>query len=106
LFCGLESPLKVHPQDSLGQSAIFRFPFSYDYSDALTCRDDAIPYHQLMLRVKEACPMLEEVKINAEMFAERLEDGLRGENNGANIVNADPQEFFRRLSCYQEVRTL
>jgi hypothetical protein len=37
-----------------------------------------------------------------EMFAERLEHGLHGENNGANIVNANPFEIAQRSSCYRE----
>ena len=41
-----------------------------------------------------------EVKVNVEMFAERLNNGLHGENNGANIVNANPQEIAERLACY------
>ena len=35
-----------------------------------------------------------------EMFAERLNHGERGEDAGANIVNADPSEIARRMACY------
>lgn len=48
------------------------------------------------------CPMLIEVKANAELFAEKLSpDGRKGENNGALILNANPTEVSARLSCYE-----
>jgi hypothetical protein len=37
-----------------------------------------------------------------EMFAERLNNGHKGEDAGANIVNADPAEVYRRMACYKQ----
>ena len=76
--------------------------FSYDYSDAFTCAGDSVPYLRLLQRVAAKCPRLREVKVNMEMFAERLNGGLRGENNGANIVNANPSEIADRMRCYKQ----
>lgn len=41
-----------------------------------------------------------DLQVNMELFAERLNNGLHGENNGANIVNANPQEIALRRACY------
>ena len=78
----------------------FEFPFFYNYTDAFTCVDDSVPYYHLMKRVQAKCPKLREVKVNMEMFAERLEHGNKGENSGANIVNANPSEIASRMQCY------
>ena len=101
IFCGLDLPLALHFQDYLGQSVKFEFPFSYDYSEAFTCAGDSVPYLRLLQRVAAKCPRLREVKVNMEI-AERLNGGLRGENNGANIVNANPSEIADRMRCYKE----
>lgn len=104
IFCELRHPLRLHFQDYLGQSVRFYFPMHWDYSNAYTCEEDSVPWLRLLENVGKKCPNLSEVKINAEMFAERWSDsGEKGENNGANIVNADPREVFERLSCYQRL---
>lgn len=57
----------------------------------------------MLQKVQAYCPdKLREVKVNAELFAERLATGThsRGEDNGANIINADPHEVASRLACY------
>lgn len=46
--------------------------------------------------------LLTHFQVNMEMFAERLQDGEHGENNGANIVNANPFEIAQRMTCYLE----
>jgi len=105
MLCKLPHPLAMHFQDCLGQSVSFDFPFSYNYSAALTCEGDTVPTYQLLRDVQAACPhVLREVKVNAELFAERLAPGTgsRGEDNGANIVNADPREVASRLACYEQ----
>ena len=104
MLCALPHPLAIHFQDCLGQSVSFDFPFSYNYSVALTCEGDTVPTYELLRQVQSACPdVLREVKVNAELFAERLAPGTgsRGEDNGANIVNADPREVADRLACYE-----
>eukprot|EP01046_Picozoa_sp_COSAG06_P051070 COSAG06_NODE_8249_length_2223_cov_32.678295_2_plen_147_part_00 len=60
----------------LGQSVSFEFPFFYNYSAAFTCEGDSVPYYQLLQRVRKKCPRLREVKVNMEMFVERLNNGL------------------------------
>ena len=103
LFCSLPYPVAVHFQDWLGQSVTFKFPFHYNYSSAFTCEDDTVPTMAMFADVQAACPHgLREVKVNAELFAERLSpSGQRGEDNGANIINADPHEVASRLACYE-----
>ena len=59
-----------------------------------------MPYYRLLKRVQAKCAKLREVKVNMELFAERLNHGERGENNGANIVNANPSEIGARMQCY------
>ena len=106
LFCDLPRPLEVHFQDYLGQSVTFDFPYRYDYSAAFTCEADTVPTVAMLKRVQEHCPAsLLAAKVNAELFAERLSpDGRRGEDNGANIVTADPREVHDRLACYRKHR--
>jgi hypothetical protein len=77
LFCGLDLPLALHYQDYLGQSVTFEFPFHYNYSAAFTCEGDSVPYYQMLRRVQAKCSKLREVKVNMEMFAERLNNGHR-----------------------------
>ena len=60
----------------LGQSVTFEFPFFYNYSTAFTCEGDSVPYYKLLQRVAAKCPKLREVKVNMEMFVERLNNGL------------------------------
>ena len=45
---------------------------------AFTCTGDSVPYYRMLKRVQAKCPMLEEVKVNMEMFAERLSNGRKG----------------------------
>eukprot|EP01079_Euglenida_sp_SAG-EU17-18_P006712 gene6712-1200_t len=93
LFCNLPFPLAVHFQDWLGQSVSFEFPYFYNYTTAFTCEKDTVPTMQVLQRVHESCPAkLREFKVNAELFAERLNNGHRGEDGGADIINADPRE--------------
>eukprot|EP00911_Craspedida_sp_UC1_P002435 UC1_evm1s1814 len=102
LFCGLEHPLALHFQDWLGQSVQFTFPFNYNYSNAFTCEADTVPTYNMLQRIVKRCPTrLTEAKVNVELFAERLNHGKKGEDNGANIVNADPREIAQRLDCYR-----
>jgi hypothetical protein len=103
ILCSLPHPLALHFQDWLGQSVTFEFPFHYNYTNAFTCEKDTVPTFAMFTRIQQACPQqLREVKVNAELFAERLSpDGKRGEDNGANIINADPHEVYDRLQCYQ-----
>ena len=54
----------------------FEFPFFYNYSTAFTCEGDSVPYYKLLQRVAAKCPKLREVKVNMEMFVERLNNGL------------------------------
>lgn len=104
IFCNLPSgyPLALHFQDWLGQSVSFEFPFNYNYSQAFTCTRNTVPTVRMLERVQNSCPdKLVEVKVNVEFFAERLNDGMHGEDNGANIVNANPAEIASRLDCYR-----
>ena len=60
-------------------------------------------YHtyQVLKAVQAACPdMLQDVKVNMEMFVEA--GPAKGEDHGAVIINADPQEIGRRMACYEE----
>ena len=102
VFCSLPHATAIHFQDWLGQSVTFEFPFHYNYSAAFTCELDTVPTMAMLGRVQAACPHgLREVKVNAELFAERLSPaGQRGEDNGADIINADPHEVATRLACY------
>ena len=103
MLCHLSHPIAVHFQDWLGQSVSFEFPFYYNYSVAFTVEKDTAPTYALLQRIHKACPSkLREVKVNAELFAERLNHGQHGEDNGANIVNADPREVATRLSLYKK----
>ena len=95
MLCGLPHPLGIHFQDYLGQSVSFQFPFFYNYSQAFTCERDTLATYNMLKQIQQSCPdKLREVKVNAELFAERLATGThsRGEDNGANIINADPRE--------------
>eukprot|EP00039_Didymoeca_costata_P026634 m.16272 g.16272 ORF g.16272 m.16272 type:complete len:364 (+) comp5651_c0_seq1:82-1173(+) len=107
LFCGglgeFDAPIALHFQDWLGQSVSFEFPFYYNYSTAFTCEKDTVPTYASLDRIRAKCPQgLREVKVNVEMFAERLNNGEHGEDNGANIINADPREIASRLECYRK----
>eukprot|EP00040_Diaphanoeca_grandis_P040027 m.260986 g.260986 ORF g.260986 m.260986 type:complete len:365 (+) comp41024_c0_seq1:119-1213(+) len=102
MLCGLSHPLAIHFQDWLGQSVSFEFPFYYNYSVAFTCEKDTVPTVAMLHRIQATCPdNLREVKVNAELFAERLNHGQHGEDDGANIINADPREVATRLACYK-----
>ena len=94
----LPHPLALHFQDWLGQSVSFTFPYHYNYSSAFTCEDDTVPNYKMLTRVAARCPeVLREVKVNAELFAERLSrDGQRGEDNGALIVRGGHFDSGRR----------
>lgn len=104
LFCALPQPIRLHPQDCLGQTVSFEFPFFFNYTNAFTCEGNSVPYYALLERVRARCPHgISEVKMNMEMFVERLSpSGQRGEDSGANIVNANPYEIAQRMQCYQK----
>ena len=66
LFSALDLPIKLHFQDFLGQSVTFKFPFFYNYSVALTCDGDTVPYYNMLQTVALQAPKLEEVKVTID----------------------------------------